>query len=426
MLASPDLDSIRASLACRWPWVGAWRRRKALALLDARREEPWAVPLLAQAADVAGAMAPREAETARTALRAVSSVAAVDALCEEALRSPGRTAEMICLERGLRPSDPERACLFLFLTGQLDAYFEQDFEFQGLRLEYDRADAPIQARVLRGLRGGDARCLGFFGSRKKLSECNEREIQLALQSFRKHGDWPRLFQAFLELPLRHGIPILRELRRSGWLPDDTASHGLLVQALAWTKGQIVPESRRSVEPCAPLERWLDAGRNGPLSRLDEAELLERLATAPPAEGVSIAAAIAARPAPSFAAQAALSRSPHWLVRLAARLLGVLSDLTVSVPEEKVQWAAGVAPAYPILDVWPAKCSPAHLETLARAAPDVWEGGLGAARRVLEGLIAYRVTAGSFEELVVEPEDFAATFEPVTGDGDGHVETGWTP
>jgi hypothetical protein len=37
-----------------------------------------------------------------------------------------------------------------------------------------------------------------------------------------------------------------------------------------------------------------------------------------------------------------------------------------------------------------------------------------------------VTAGSFEELVVEPEDFAATFEPVTGDGDGLVDTGWTP
>jgi hypothetical protein len=148
--------------------VGAWRRRKALALLDARREEPWAVPLLAQAADCRGARWPRERpKLRRTALRAVTSAAAVDALCEEALRSPGRTAEMICLERGLRPSDPERACLFLFLTGQLDAYFEQDFEFQGLRLEYDRADAPIQARVLRGLRGGDARCLGFFGSRKE-------------------------------------------------------------------------------------------------------------------------------------------------------------------------------------------------------------------------------------------------------------------
>jgi hypothetical protein len=194
-----------------------------------------------------------------------------------------------------------------------------------------------------------------------------------------------LFQAFLELPLRHGIPILRELRRSGWLPDDTASHGLLVQALAWTKGQIVPESRRSVEPCAPLERWLDAGRNGPLSRLDEAELLERLATAPPAEGVSIAAAIAARPAPSFAAQAALSRSPP-LARASGR---TAPGRPLGPHRERARREGAVGrwrgAAYPILDVWPAKCSPAHLETLARAAPDVWEGGLGAARRVLEGL-----------------------------------------
>ena len=51
--------------------------------------------------------------------------------------------------------------------------------------------------------------------------------------------------------------------------------------------------------------------------------------------------------------------------------------------------------------------------LPRGAPArTWEGPLGRARKILEALMAYRITAGSFEEMVVEVEAFDGEFERV--------------
>ena len=46
-----------------------------------------------------------------------------DTLCDAAIEEPPGPAARICVEKGMRPSDHERACLFLFVTRQLDAYF---------------------------------------------------------------------------------------------------------------------------------------------------------------------------------------------------------------------------------------------------------------------------------------------------------------
>jgi hypothetical protein len=157
---------------------------------------------------------------AQRSLVRVESGPALDALCDEAIKNPAGPAAKICLASGKRPRDHERLCLFLFVTRQLDEYFQEDFEFQNLRLQYERADAKVQSHVMDVVRSGDRRCAGFFGTRSKpLQECTEAEIKLAVDSWQRHQDWERLFQACLELPLKFSLPAFATLGQANWEPE---------------------------------------------------------------------------------------------------------------------------------------------------------------------------------------------------------------
>jgi hypothetical protein len=294
-----------------------------------------AVPLLIEA------LADSDAEvraTAGGALGGLKERDAVDALCRAAVRQPDGAAAKICLETRKRPSDHEEACLLLFVTRQLEEYFAEDFEFQGLRQAYDRAGDEVKGLVMDVVRGGDRRCLGFFGRRKPLGECNESEIKLAIESALKHRDWARLFRAFQELPMKYGFPLLDQFRKSGWEPEQADLKSLYRAALAESDGKPLPPKPPPPKETSPLfDRWLGEGRAGELAKLSEGELVQRLSSATPPDGVKVAAALAAKVQPGSPAARAVETSGHWLVRLAGHATGLCADMARDEVKDDNYW-----------------------------------------------------------------------------------------
>jgi len=405
-MTTEELVRCERRMGNRWPLIGAWLRRGAVRRLAAD-SSAGAVPLLVAALrDGDGQVR----DTADAALRALGDRDAVDSLCRAAIHDPAGPAAKICVETRKRPSDAEDACLLLFVTRQLDEYFQEDFEFQGLRPAYDRASEAVQAAVMEIVRSGDRRLLGFFGRRKPLSECSEREIRSAIEAGLRHKDWPRLFRAFQELPLKFGFPLIAEFGKSGWVPEQPDLQALFRGVLAEAKGERLPAAKPAPKETSPVfERWLAEGRSGEYSRLGEAELVTRLASATPPEGVKIVGALAAKIKPGSPASQAVERSGHWLVRLAGHATGLCSDLTRDAVTDDNYWVKELVHSIAVLDFWPVKATPADLEKLNAAPREAFLGEYGAVRRVLRVLLAYRVTTPEMTELVFDAGEFAGEF-----------------
>lgn len=393
-----ELDQCRERLANRWPLIGPWLRRKAVARLAADSS----VEAVALLVDALADADEQVRATAEEALRALKERDSVDALCRAATREPAGAAAKICLETRKRPSDHDEACLLLFVTRQLDEYFQEDFEFQGLRLAYDRAESAVQALVMDVVRGGDRRCLGFFGRRKPLHECSESEIQLAVEAGLRHKDWPRLFRAFQELPMKYGFPLIEQFRQSGWEPEQEDLKALYRGVLAEARGQALPAAPPAAKETSPLfEKWLAEGRAGEYARLGEAELVQRLGNATPPEGVKIAAALATKTTVGSAAAQAVERSGHWLVRLAGHATGLCADLARDGVDDGNHWVKELVRSAAVLEFWPVKATPADLDRLNAAPREAFTGNYGVVRRVLRLLLAQRVTAAEIGEVVEE-------------------------
>jgi WD40 repeat protein len=198
---------------------------------------------------VAGLLADPDEMVRRGAERSLEGVArggAMEALCTLAIRDPAGPAARLCVQNGFRPADPEDACLFLLVTGQIDAYLAEDFEFQNLRLAYDRAEGSVREQILRVLRSGDRRLSGFLGKRKPLSHCTAEEIETALSSWIRHADWERVLQACVSLPWENGLQGWRSLCHSNWDPTSDDMRSLLRaarDALAATGSEAAPGSQ---------------------------------------------------------------------------------------------------------------------------------------------------------------------------------------
>jgi len=394
-------------LRSRWPLIGTLIRRRACREL-AEEGSPAAVPLLV------GALEDRDERVrgmAEAALRSLSGREAVDALCRLAMEDPQGRAARICLETGKRPSDPEEACLFLFVTRQLDAYFNEDFDFQNLRAAYERAEPRVKESVMAVVRSGDRRCLGFFGRRKPLRECTPAEIQLAVESALRHRDWARLFRAFLQLPLKYSFPLLEHFRKSGWAPEEEDLKLLYRNLLRESEGQALPPPSPPPATSPVFERWLEEGRSGEFARRGEAGLLVRLNNAAPPEGVRIVAALAGKAGSGSAAAQAVEQSPHWLVRLAGYATGLCRiPLDRDAVQDTNYWVGELVRSPAVLELWPEAATPADLETLNAAPREAWTGKLGAARRLLRVLLSWQLTAPELEPVVYEAGEFAPELE----------------
>jgi hypothetical protein len=346
------------------------------------------------------------------ALRQLKDHADVEALCRMALKDLDGLAARICVETGMRPADPEDASLFLFVTRQFDSYFLEDFEFQNLRTAYDRADEAVRARVMDLIRSGDRRFQGFFGTRKQLAECTDAEIRLFIESSLRHKDWPRLFRAFQEMPLKYGFPLLDHFRGSGWEPGEPDLKNLYRQALAEGQEASTLDSKPKATSSV-FERWLSEKEKWKPRELTETRAIELLQTLNPPEAVSLVAAIAASPMSKMRVTDAVRNSVHWLVRLAGYATGLISiNLTPDSIQDSNYWVRELAGQRSVLEFWPVRAKPTDLEALAAAPAEAFAGKLGAVRRVLKLLIGHRLTVGVFEEMVVEAAEFAGEYVEV--------------
>lgn len=392
-----QIESLSRRLKSRMPLLGGQRRRKGCEALAADGG-PEAVPLLL------GALAsedPQVRAVAETGLRQLRRPDAVDALCEAAIRDPAGQAARLCVQTGKRPSRTERACLFLFVTKQLDAYFQEDYQFQNLRMEYDQADETVREHVMAVIRTGDRRCQEFLGVGRHLHECTDAQIQGALEAALRRRNWPWLFKALLQLPMKHGYPLIEHFRKSGWQPEDPRERSLFAQTLEHAAGQAVAKRKEADATSSVFERWLAAAPEG-----DVDALLEKLKTATPPEGVGIVAALAPQCLPDGPASNTVRAHPHWLVRMAGYATGLCrGGLAQDGVKDDNYWICALNDAGALLDLWPLHATPAHLEELDAAPREAWTGQFGAVRKVLRGLIAHRMDAVDVEDVVVEaPED----------------------
>ncbi len=228
----------------------------------------------------------------------------------------------------------------------------------------------------------------------------------------------------MEMPLKHGLPVLRVLEQSGWEPEAPDLKSVFRQALADSQGAGVPAPREAKAVSSLFERWLEAGRSGELAGASEADLLRRLEAAKPPAAVPLVAALATKARPGSAAAKKVQGSPHWLVRLAGHATGLAMDLARDTVADANLWIKELATASGVLEFWPGKATPGDLDALSAAPAEAWAGRLGAARKVLRTIMAYRVTVPEeLVPLVVGPDEFApGEIEPVIEGDAGTQET----
>jgi len=396
------IDRYARRLQSRMPLVWAAAAAQACEALAADGG-PEAVPLLL------GALAsedPQVRAIADTGLRQLRRPDAVDALCEAAIRDPAGHAARLCIQTGRRPTRTERASLFLFVTKQLDAYFREDYEFQNLRMEYDQADETVREHVMAVIRTGDRRCQDFLGVGRHLHKCTDAQIQGALEAALRRRNWPWLFKAFLQLPMKHGYPLIEHFRKSGWQPEDPRDRSMFAQVLEDAAGYAPPKRKAADTTSSVFERWLAAAPEGTVDTL-----IEKLKTATPPEGVGIVAALARQCRPDSAASNTVRTHPHWLVRMAGYATGLCrGSLAQDGVKDDNYWICALHEAGALLDLWPLRATPAHLEELESAPREAWVGQFGAVRKVLRGLIGHRMDAVDIEDVVVEAYEGAVEVE----------------
>ncbi len=369
---------------------------------------PEGIPLLAEALTSPDRYLSDLADNALRSLQGREDRECIDVLCRLAMDDPSGAAAQICIATGKRPSDPEESCLFLVVTGQLDAYFREDPQFQGLSLAYETADETIKAHVMDRVRSGDRRFEGFFSGPRELRRCTGKEISIFTEYALRHGNWPRLFKAFLELPLKFGVPLLEHFRTSGWEPEAPELKSLYKKILAQSSGEASPDQAPEASGSV-LDRWLADGESSKWDRLSDQELLARLKEAPPPEGVAIVAALAKRGVTEEIA-AAVQSSPHWLVRLAGYLTGIFPDPDSKAEQEEIFWVRALAGVDGIMEFLPVRATPADVEKLAAYPPEAFAGKPGAVRRVLRLLVDHHAEVGVHEPLLIQADETAAVVE----------------
>jgi hypothetical protein len=399
-MATDDTAALGLQLRNTMPIIGGMRRRAACRKLAE-------APTAAAVPHLAWALAHADAQTSGPAdavLRALRDPDARDALCELAIADPAGAVGRLCLEARFRPSDRDRASLFLFVTRQLDAFFAEDPDMAALRLEYDRSDPAVQARVREVVRSGDRRTQGFFGARKPLEKCTDDEVRLAVESAARHQDWERLFGFFTRLPLRLGWSVLDRFRGSGWTPKDPGQAGMLSRSLEVAAASKPADLEAPDGTSNVFGKWMRDGESKELTALSEGELVNRLKAADPRQGVALAAAIAKKAKPGTPAARAVLESPHWLVRLAGSAAGLSQDLAAEGAADPNYWVEELGPARRVMDLWPSQATPEHLAQLDSARREAWVGELGAARRILRELLVYRISTPEMEPIIIDTED----------------------
>jgi len=164
-----------------------------------------------------------------------------------------------------------------------------------------------------------------------------------------------------------------------------------------------------------FDTWLSQGRRLEYQLLDEDVLFRRLDSAKPYESVSIVSALARKETRNERVIDKIRNHPHWLVRLAGFITGITKDIAIDKFYEINWWIKELAGLPGVLEFLPQRATPSDLAKLNNAPPSAYTGELGVIRSVLREILAYRVTTGSFAEMVIEATPTSAEFVKVGTD-----------
>ena len=395
------------ALASTIPFFGVWRARKAIDDLVAHANKVEAQSRLV----AASTHRDQEVSTkAQQALRNLRDNAAIDAFCRLAQDKPESAAAKLAVECRYRPSEPEEAAVFLILTGQIDAYFQEHDGLRDLRAGYGRSDEATRIRLMTVARTGDARLVEFIlRPRLSLRQCSDKELAETLATHLRRKDWPRMFNDCRTLPLRHSLVGWQSLISGDWSPTDPADAALFTAIAAEFKTSAAPLP----PPVAPkgtsavFERWLAEGRQSALTSLGESALLQKLAAATPPEAVPLVSALATLPQTSEATRKQVATSEHWMIRLAGLATGLTQDLagSIDVSNDRNFWVRELAGADAVWNFWPEDSTPVLLQKLDSAPREAWIGEPGRVRRILRILLAHGMTGGTWvQDTVAIDED----------------------
>ena len=172
---------------------------------------------------------PRSAEAERY-LRLLATLAeqgvqnAADLLCRLAVEFEHAMADIVCRENKLRPADPVRRAVFLFLTRRWEEYDALDFNRAFLRSAYEAADAATRERILQ-----TARTLGRLdvvqavsGRRdvRKAKSLSAAEWDATIELLTSHRRWADLWRLVPRTSVVTALRLIDVLKGSGWQPDE--------------------------------------------------------------------------------------------------------------------------------------------------------------------------------------------------------------
>lgn len=223
-MAATGLPFMR--LPCRAPLLGSYFRSSTVRGIRkaALEGDPDAVCTLSYALIESKY---RDVRTsAAAALSFLSSSEAIDVFCDCALESLDPLLLHIASERGYLPSNDERKALFLFLSGQMDAYRDIDpLEGHPLLIRGVLSATPkVRSQVLEMARANGLvsiiLSLGKEGNDIEWSSCDWKTRLRILAQETEHQE---MFRLLFHAPLPFAVDIVHSLAASGWKPrpEDT-------------------------------------------------------------------------------------------------------------------------------------------------------------------------------------------------------------
>ena len=274
-------------------------------------------------------------QNADLALRSFKNQETIDALCEIAINNTIPKAKTYAIESGYKPQNIGRRCLLYVLTGQVEKYFELDFEFQYLRSEYMAAPDAIQQRIRQAIqKSGDNRLMGLFGEVRKrvvAKNLSTNEAELMLEIFSRNKQMEDVFALLFFAPLSFLVKALDILFASKWQPADDDKRALM-KRLTELRMAIGKNPQLPTEPEVTLgpvfSKWVKNGRSNYTSNTTK-KLWEIVASGNPPESVMALAALQAKKQIKLTDKEKLSKHPHWLVRMYAFADGLIPEAIIN-------------------------------------------------------------------------------------------------
>ncbi len=214
-----------------------------------------ALALLAACADAG----PEIAGGARQVVRQLRDPRAQDAVCRRVIDADDGEARAAALAAGYRPLAPERQALFLFLTGQWEAYDRLDFDRRLLRAAYEGAAESLRKRVAAQARQeGRAELVEVIAGRhgRRLGRMSADEWAATLDVLGRSGAWAQLWRLSRSAPPLWALAALQRLAASGWVPP-AAERADYERLRACAEG-LSPADFGSAELCRAVLRGQDS------------------------------------------------------------------------------------------------------------------------------------------------------------------------